>query len=54
LSREGYFISGVTTAFLKHDGTIPWDNDILTNLVKEGSIMSMFSLIRKVGQGSRE
>jgi hypothetical protein len=35
---------------MKHDGKIPWDNDILTNLAGEGS---MFSLIRKVGQESR-
>jgi hypothetical protein len=36
---------------LKHGGNIPLDNDILTNLSKEGNIFSMFSLLRKVGQG---
>ena len=45
-------MSGVTTAFLNPSGTSPSQSEQFTNLVIDGRRMSMYSLIRNVGNGS--
>ena len=44
---------GVTTACLNLVGTMPSAREQLTNLVMDGNRISMQSLIRKVGHGSK-
>ena len=51
---EAFFISGVTTAFLKLKGTTPSDREQLMSLMIEGRRMSKYSFTKKVFHGSNK
>ena len=52
LSRLGFFSNGLTTAFLKVEGTLDSTNDTLTSLVITRARVSEHCLRRCVGKGS--
>ena len=51
VGRVAFFINGLTTAVLKPLGTQPSVSEQFTSFVIDGNSMSLYSLMRKVGQG---